>query len=168
MREGLRAGKPAQYFTKPPKQTQPLNLNGTGNKYQPKCGDAMQDCGWGVTAGMVHCTCGWQAKLCDRSLIHAIPERLRDEEPIIKLIITSPFTCVYRHLFVSQTTDYTSAAVVKMVGPFLLCSISVFSCFSLSSSDFGTVRHIKLAARQLSGVRKYGLSYRVVPGGYKP
>jgi len=35
-------------------------------------------CGWGVKAGMVHCTCGktcgWQVKLCNPSLTHAIPE----------------------------------------------------------------------------------------------
>jgi len=40
-------------------------------------------CGWGVKAGMAHsicaCMCGWQVKLCDPSLICAIPERLRGE-----------------------------------------------------------------------------------------
>jgi len=35
-----RAGKPPQYFTKPPRPTQPPTLSGTGNEYQPKCGDA--------------------------------------------------------------------------------------------------------------------------------
>ena len=38
-------------------------------------------CGWGIKAGVVHTTCGWtcgwQVKLCDPSLTHAVPERLR-------------------------------------------------------------------------------------------
>jgi len=36
------ADKPLQYFTKPPRPTQPPTLGGTGNEYQPKCGDAPQ------------------------------------------------------------------------------------------------------------------------------
>jgi len=40
-------------------------------------------CGWGVKAGMVHSTCGqrcgWQIKLCDPKLTHAIPKRFRGE-----------------------------------------------------------------------------------------
>jgi len=40
---------------------------------------AVMLCGWGVKAGMVHSACGWQVKLCDRSLTHAMPERFRDE-----------------------------------------------------------------------------------------
>jgi len=34
--------KPPQYFTKPPRPTQPPTLIGTGNEYQPKCGDALR------------------------------------------------------------------------------------------------------------------------------
>ena len=37
-----RAGKPPQYFTKPPRPTQPPAFIGTGNEYQPKCGDALR------------------------------------------------------------------------------------------------------------------------------
>ena len=39
MGDRLRAGKPPQYFTKPLGPTQPLTLSGTGNEYQPTCGD---------------------------------------------------------------------------------------------------------------------------------
>ena len=35
-------GKPPQYFTKPPRPSQPSTLSGTGNEYQPKCGDALR------------------------------------------------------------------------------------------------------------------------------
>ena len=42
MGDRLRAGKPPQYFTKPPRPTQPPTLSGTGNEYQPKCGDALR------------------------------------------------------------------------------------------------------------------------------
>jgi len=38
----LQAGKPPQHFNKPPRPTQPPTLSGMGNKYQPKCGDALQ------------------------------------------------------------------------------------------------------------------------------
>jgi len=38
----FRAGKPPQYFTEPPRLTQPPTLSGTGNKYRPKCGDALR------------------------------------------------------------------------------------------------------------------------------
>jgi len=31
-----------QYFTEPPRPTQPPILSGTGNEYQPKCGDAVR------------------------------------------------------------------------------------------------------------------------------
>ena len=34
--------KPPQYFTKPFRPTQPPTLSGTGNEYQPKCGDALR------------------------------------------------------------------------------------------------------------------------------
>ena len=34
--------KPPRYFTKPSRPTQPPTLCGTGNEYQPKCGDALR------------------------------------------------------------------------------------------------------------------------------
>jgi len=37
----LRAGNPSQYFTKPPRPTQPPTLCGMRNEYQPKCGEAL-------------------------------------------------------------------------------------------------------------------------------
>jgi len=42
MGDRLQAGKPPQYFTKPPKPTQPPTLNGTENEYQPKCGEVLR------------------------------------------------------------------------------------------------------------------------------
>jgi len=39
MGDRLWAGKSPQYFTKP---TQPPTRSGTGNEYQPKCGDTLQ------------------------------------------------------------------------------------------------------------------------------
>jgi len=52
---------------------------------QSQCGDALQ---LGSKEGMIHstcgCKCGWQVKLCDPLLTHAIPECLREEELIIK------------------------------------------------------------------------------------
>jgi len=66
---------------KPSRPTQPPTLSGTGNEYHSQ--SAVMLCGWGVKAGMVHCTCGWtcgwQVKLCDPSLTRAIHERFRDE-----------------------------------------------------------------------------------------
>jgi len=41
MGDRLRTGKPPQYFTKPARPTLPSSLSGTGNGYQPKCGDAL-------------------------------------------------------------------------------------------------------------------------------
>ena len=35
------SGQPPQYFSKPPRPTQPPALSGTGNEHQPKCGDAL-------------------------------------------------------------------------------------------------------------------------------
>jgi len=35
-------GKPPQYFTKPPRPTQPPSLSGTVNEYQSKCGDSLR------------------------------------------------------------------------------------------------------------------------------
>jgi len=77
----LRAGKPPQYFTEPPRPTQPPTLRGTGNEYRPKCGDSV----WLRSKGRkAHSMLWinvwvWQVKLCDPSLIRAIPERFRDE-----------------------------------------------------------------------------------------
>ena len=42
MGDRLSAGEPPQYFTKPPRPTQPPTLSATGNEYQPKCGDALR------------------------------------------------------------------------------------------------------------------------------
>jgi len=42
MGDRVRAGDPAQYFTKPFRPTQPPTLCGIGNGYQPKCGDALR------------------------------------------------------------------------------------------------------------------------------
>jgi len=65
---------PPQYFTEPPRPTQPPTLSGTGNEYRPKCGDVLRLVSKGM---MAHCgqTCGWQVKLCDPSLTRDIPER---------------------------------------------------------------------------------------------
>jgi len=41
MGDRLWAVKPPQYFTKPRRPTQLPTLSGTGNEYQPKCGDAL-------------------------------------------------------------------------------------------------------------------------------
>jgi len=38
----LLAGKPAKYFAKPPRPTQLPTRRGTGNDYQPKCGDDLR------------------------------------------------------------------------------------------------------------------------------
>jgi len=42
MGDRLRAGKPPQYFTEPPRPTQPPSRSGTENAYRPKCGDALR------------------------------------------------------------------------------------------------------------------------------
>jgi len=42
MGDRLRADKPPQYFTKPPRPTQPPTFGGTGNEYHSKCGDALR------------------------------------------------------------------------------------------------------------------------------
>jgi len=71
MGERLRTGKPPQYFTQPPRPTQPPTLRWTGNEYQPKCGDAFR---LGSKSTMAHCD----------PFSRAIPERLRDESLTIK------------------------------------------------------------------------------------
>jgi len=86
MGDCLQADKPPQYFTMPPRPTQPPTLSRMGNEYQPS---ALMLCGWGLKAGMAHFICGstcghWQVKLCDPSLTRAIPERHGDEQLNIK------------------------------------------------------------------------------------
>ena len=54
MGDRLRTDKPPRYFTKPPRPTQPPTLSGTGNEYQPKCGDALR---LGSKCRMAHSTC---------------------------------------------------------------------------------------------------------------
>ena len=44
-RNHLRAGKPPQYFIKPPRPTQPPTLSATANEYWPKCGDVVESKG---------------------------------------------------------------------------------------------------------------------------
>ena len=47
-------------------------------------------------AGMAHSTCEWQVKLCDPIFTIAIPERLRDEQLIIKRYTNEAyFTLLY-------------------------------------------------------------------------
>jgi len=41
MGDGLQVSKPPQYFTDPPRPTQPPTLSRMGNEYRPKCGDAL-------------------------------------------------------------------------------------------------------------------------------
>jgi len=42
MGDRLLTGKPPQYVTQPPRQTQPPTLSGTGNEYRPTCGNALR------------------------------------------------------------------------------------------------------------------------------
>jgi len=42
MSDSLRLGKPHQYFSMPLRPTQSPALSGTGNAYQPQCGDALR------------------------------------------------------------------------------------------------------------------------------
>jgi len=78
MGDGL-TDKPPQYFTKPPRPTQPPTLRGTGNEYQPKCGNALR-LGSKGRYGSFHL---WINVLVAGktviSLTGAIPERFRDE-----------------------------------------------------------------------------------------
>ena len=62
------ADKPPQYFSKPPRPTQPPALSGTGNKF----GDAMR-----LGADLYRSFHAWinvlvADKLCDRSLTRAV------------------------------------------------------------------------------------------------
>jgi len=72
-------------FTNPPEPTQPPNLSGTGNKYQPKCGDALR-LGSKGRYGSFHLWINmWMAGRTVWSLVtRAIPERFRDESIMIK------------------------------------------------------------------------------------
>jgi len=67
-------------FTKPPRSTRPPTLSGTGNEYQPKCGDALR-LGSKGRCGSFHLWINvWVAgKSLWSSLTRAIPERFRDE-----------------------------------------------------------------------------------------
>jgi len=81
-----RAGKPSQYFTEPPRPTQPPTLSGT--RYEGRAAKVR----WQSAAGSKgrygsFCWCinvWWQVKICDPSLTRAIPERLRDAQLVIK------------------------------------------------------------------------------------
>ena len=42
MGDRLRAGKPPQYFTEPPRPTQPSTLSRTGIEYRQECDDALR------------------------------------------------------------------------------------------------------------------------------
>jgi len=55
MGDRLRASKPRQYFTKPPRPTQSLTVSGW---YLSTSQNAATVCRWGVKTGMVHSTCG--------------------------------------------------------------------------------------------------------------
>jgi len=85
MGDRLWAGKPPPFITSHSGQ---LSLLPSAGWKMSTSQSAVMLCGWGVKAGMVHSTCGevygWQVKLCDLSLTHAIPERFRDEFLVIK------------------------------------------------------------------------------------
>jgi len=80
MGDHLRASKPPQFVTSHSGQ---LGLLPSVRWKLSTSQSVIMLCGWGVKAGMVDSTCGymcgWQVKLCDPSLISAIPERFRDE-----------------------------------------------------------------------------------------
>jgi len=65
------ADKPSQYFTEPPRPTQPPTLSGTGNEYRPKCGDAVQLGSKGSRLIPYVDKHEWHIKLCDTSLTRA-------------------------------------------------------------------------------------------------
>ena len=54
MGDRLQMDRPPRYFTDPPWSSQPPTLSGTGNEYQPKCGDALQ---LESDTGVVYPTC---------------------------------------------------------------------------------------------------------------
>ena len=102
----LRTGKLPQYFTKPPRPTQPPTLSETGNEYQPKCGDALR-LGSKGRYGSVHLRINvqvHQVKLCDPSLTRAIPERFRDESRLMIKRYTN-----LRILYFTDTIRFESA-----------------------------------------------------------
>jgi len=88
--DDLRAGKPPQYFSKPPRPTQPPTLSVTGNEYQPKCGDALR-LGSKGRYGSFHLWINvWVTvkTVCDPLLTRAIPER----QSAIQIRLPLPFT----------------------------------------------------------------------------
>ena len=85
MGDRLRAGKLLQYVIKSPRPTQPPTFSGTGNEYQPKCGDALRL----VSKGRRDSFHLW-INVC------VIPERLRDEQ----LIHIFSFLTAHQHIIV--------------------------------------------------------------------
>jgi len=89
----------------PLRPTQPPTLSRMGNEYQPKCDDAVR-VGSKDRHGMAHsicgCTCGWQVKLSDTSLAHAIPEWVSGEllsirHYTIKSVLFTLLTWTHEH-----------------------------------------------------------------------
>jgi len=76
MDDRLRADKPPQYFTNKRRPTRPPTLSGTGNKYRPKCGDAVRLGSKGSYGSFRMCmekrARVWQVKLRDPSLTRLI------------------------------------------------------------------------------------------------
>jgi len=84
MGDRLRAGKPPQYFTKPPRSIQSPTLSGTGNEYLPECSDALR-LGVKDWYGSFHLWINvWVAsRHVVISSSRALSERLRDEQLIV-------------------------------------------------------------------------------------
>jgi len=88
--DSLQSGKPPRYVTSHPGQ---LSLLPSTCRDMSTSQSAVMLCSWGVKAGMVHstcgCTCGWQVKLCNLLLIHAIHKCHRDESDNINVQFTT-------------------------------------------------------------------------------
>jgi len=93
MGDRLRTGKPRQYFSMPLRPIEPPSRGGTGNEYQPKCGDALQ-LGTKGMYGSFHLWINvWVTQVKLRSsLTRAIPERVRDESLTVKRYTHLRFT----------------------------------------------------------------------------
>jgi len=103
-----------EYFTEPPRPTQPPTLRGTGNEYWPKCYDALQ---LGSKGRMAHSTCGqtcrWQVKLCDPSLTLAnlsaleisITHTVKQCTNVLLTLLTSPS---FSAIFITGRLPYAS------------------------------------------------------------
>jgi len=75
----LWAGKPPQHFIEPPRPAQPPTLSQTGNKYRPKCGDALR-LGSKSSFHKIMWTNLWAAGKTVWSLVNMCqPERFRGE-----------------------------------------------------------------------------------------